>query len=1181
MSDVRHEHVFLFIQQMSATNDDNAIAGQPIAGQLFGLFGCADDYPPDGSNCDQQVVQTGDELVAKEGSMNEEIEAIDANYCVICKSSDTKYCCPKCQLKSCSMICCKTHKLRFNCNGVRDKTTFVKISDFSQQDFLSDYFFLEDVDRTLDNSGRQRRAIINSKNMLPKWLQKLVREARVRGIDLKIMPGGFKRRKQNTTCFMYANNTINWDIEFKFIHALDNKEMKNLDQLLADDLVVSHSEFSCVDRRVSEETPLLTLLSKYIETNDLIDCYERNCKLVLYRKTGIDGISVLFRKENLGSKEHKYYELDVNKTIKDNLVRKKMSSNEISSQLSHSGESTEDVVKNEDSVKKSAFNWEVFDERANALKDLRQKREFVDISLETEDGGQELAHFAVVSALGKYFTECVDKELNSPDVQQETLDNGFVVKKVLLKTVTKSVLKILVDCSYNGYIETNSETVWPLIKTAVEYELLDVLEWSLTFLIRQLDVQNCVELFHLGLKYKHQLSNASYAFIKTNFTEIVNICVNFWTLDLEELKTLLDDDELNIQTERTAFDAIIRWIHYEIDTRKAHLSTLISILRFARLELSFIDNDIMKNALILDDKEAVRIVNTFKDKYNSFTKKKDGNGLYVGLTPVAIRPRIPHEIILAFGGWQEGVPSTLMEAYDLRTNRWFDTKISHDSPRAYHGMQIIDGMVYVIGGTNGTEILNTVQCFNPITRKWFERSPMGDQRCYVSTVSIDGIIYAMGGHNGRQRIKTCEKYNTKEDKWTAFEDMNMSRSDGSAAVHQNKIYIAGGLNDQIIENTVECYDFRDNTWSFIHPMITPRTSLGFVSLNQSLFAIGGNNGFERLQSVERYDFKLRTWLPVGNMNSKRSTFGTVVIGNQLYVIGGYNGQTPICSVERFDSNQMVWKEMKSLKHDRSGLAVCVATGLSNSVDYTFIGKNKKSAKKADKKSDTNDSKDNTSDEIECPNGWTQFENKCFLFYTDKSFLNFYESHIVCKDFFNATLVSIHSKEEQTFLTKYAFFTNKAQNHVWIGARRTFNETFVWEDNSAFNYTNWAKTQPNNLDGKHFCTSLLQSPNLSDLGFWYDDPCADKYHFICQIYLADNTLDSLNNSSALVINTSATVDNSTTERILTFDELKALHNNSANISTISALISSSTVKEKQHFSYYNTVLTVLAVVQLIL
>ena len=74
--------------------------------------------------------------------------------------------------------------------------------------------------------------------------------------------------------------------------------------------------------------------------------------------------------------------------------------------------------------------------------------------------------------------------------------------------------------------------------------------------------------------------------------------------------------------------------------------------------------------------------------------EKDGNGLYVGLTPQPIRPRIPHQIIMSFGGWQEGVPSTLMEVYDIRTNKWFDTKLSHDSPRAYHGMEVSETVVY-------------------------------------------------------------------------------------------------------------------------------------------------------------------------------------------------------------------------------------------------------------------------------------------------------------------------------------------------------------------------------------------------------------------------------------------------------------------------------------------------------
>ncbi|CAG2181919.1 unnamed protein product, partial [Oppiella nova] len=179
-----------------------------------------------------------------------------------------------------------------------------------------------EVDRTLDNSGRQRRAIINSKNFLPKWLQKLVREARQRGINLKIMPGGFKRRKQNTSCYMYSEKVIHWDIEFKFIHALDDKVVDNLDQLLAEDLPVSHSEFSSISRRVCEDTPLSSVLSKYIDSNDSVDDHEENRKLLLYRKTGITGISVLYRKENVAEKQHKYFELDLNGTIGHNLVRK-------------------------------------------------------------------------------------------------------------------------------------------------------------------------------------------------------------------------------------------------------------------------------------------------------------------------------------------------------------------------------------------------------------------------------------------------------------------------------------------------------------------------------------------------------------------------------------------------------------------------------------------------------------------------------------------------------------------------------------------------------------------------------------------------------------------------------------------------------------------------------------------
>lgn len=219
-------------------------------------------------------------------------------------------------------------------------------------------------------------------------------------------------------------------------------------------------------------------------------------------------------------------------------------------------------------------------------------------------------------------------------------------------------------------------------------------------------------------------------------------------------------------------------------------------------------------------------------------------------------------------------------------------------------MQVVNGIIYVIGGTNGTIILNSVHCFDPVNSKWYHRANLSEARCYVSTVVLDNIIYALGGHNGRDRMRSCEKYNTETDQWTPIHDMNIIRSDASACVCNGKIFIAGGLNDLMIQDTVEYYDPSTDTWTHLISLIVPRSSLSLVCYHESLYAIGGNNGFQRyvfasknmiltfyyrLSQVERYDFTRREWNPAPNMIQRRSTLAGCVFNNAIYVFGGYNG----------------------------------------------------------------------------------------------------------------------------------------------------------------------------------------------------------------------------------------------------------------------------------------------------
>ena len=121
---------------------------------------------------------------------------------------ESKYRCPKCEQRTCSLVCVKKHKLESDCDGIVEKTKFVKLSDFDNMKLISDFKFLENIKEFMDNSHRQ---LLNQANS-GEWLVKK------RCIDndtlLKLMPDTFTRSKTNKSCFKEDN--IHWSVELIF-----------------------------------------------------------------------------------------------------------------------------------------------------------------------------------------------------------------------------------------------------------------------------------------------------------------------------------------------------------------------------------------------------------------------------------------------------------------------------------------------------------------------------------------------------------------------------------------------------------------------------------------------------------------------------------------------------------------------------------------------------------------------------------------------------------------------------------------------------------------------------------------------------------------------------------------------------------------------------------------------------
>lgn len=86
------------------------------------------------------------------------------------------------------------------------------------------------------------------------------------------------------------------------------------------------------------------------------------------------------------------------------------------------------------------------------------------------------------------------------------------------------------------------------------------------------------------------------------------------------------------------------------------------------------------------------------------------------------RPRLPYEILLAIGGWDISNPTSRIEAYDARADRWVNVTQEDGRPRADHGTAVLGGFVYCIGGFDGENYCSSVRKFNPITHTWHEVS---------------------------------------------------------------------------------------------------------------------------------------------------------------------------------------------------------------------------------------------------------------------------------------------------------------------------------------------------------------------------------------------------------------------------------------------------------------------------
>lgn len=389
---------------------------------------------------------------------------------------------------------------------------------------------------------------------------------------------------------------------------------------------------------------------------------------------------------------------------------------------------------------------------------LRQKEALCDVTLVV--GGIRIpAHKVVLAAASSYF--------------EAMFTAGMVESRenvIELHNIDASSIQSIVEFMYTSKIEISEDNVQSLLPASTIIQVELVRSECCKFLSAQLSPCNCLGIFIFADMHGcHQLTHSAKSFALTNFVE-VSKTEEFLHLIPKRLMELIADDNLYCYDESQVYSAVMHWIRYDLENRKQHLHDLLSLVKLHLLSRDFL-------MFTVEPDELIRSHSNCKDLIIEAMKYHLLPEMRPYLQNSRIKPRKNAEmspLLMSVGGGSLFAIHRECECYDALKNRWFMVA-PMSTRRARLGVSAAFGMVYAVGGFDGSQDLSSVEAYNPKSNQWSSSIPMGTRRSSLGVAALHNLLYAIGGYDGASCLCSVERYDALLQQWTSVAPMTFRR----------------------------------------------------------------------------------------------------------------------------------------------------------------------------------------------------------------------------------------------------------------------------------------------------------------------------------------------------------------------------------------------------------------------
>ncbi|CAI2731677.1 unnamed protein product [Schistosoma spindalis] len=513
----------------------------------------------------------------------------------------------------------------------------------------------------------------------------------------------------------------------------------------------------------------------------------------------------------------------------------------------------------------------------------------------------------------------------------------------------------IIEYIYEGDTEINQDNVYHIF-VAADFLLLPKLKQRCTNLLKEITTIDFSTAIDMWLNYKSsywpELGSMAYQRILENFEKIWHTS-HFRKLSANHIRQILHEDALNCKHEKNIFHAVIQWISEDLETRIEYSLELLLCIRLGMLSSTELD-DIKKHDLIQIIPEYLDLLNQWP---NCLTTTN--NRIINAYGQRFITPRLPHQIVMVFGGWRDGEGLvSAVQVYNPTAKSW--TLWTHNSQQflmptnqQWNLLQI--PLTFTITNSQANQSQNAVDTFirinnfqsllppdeivcegnrselpldnNPIMNTT-RANLIGEfpKRVYAGCVLIGTRVYVIGGFDGDRALKSTLCYDFEiESGWYEASCMYENRYYVSVTYANGYIYAIGGHNGEHGGrlDSAERYIVDENLWQTISSMNRIRSDGSAGELHGKIYVIGGFDGRHYHDSVEYYEPMTDQWTLINRMNSPRGGVSLIQHNDYLYAIGGNNGNDRLKSIERYDPKKKKWEIIGEMTQSRSNSSTTV------------------------------------------------------------------------------------------------------------------------------------------------------------------------------------------------------------------------------------------------------------------